>query len=279
MTDHWRTLAGAGDWHLIDWIDLPLDERKALLAAIQKALGRREIKHGKESQWRYRRPEEVEGPLREAACILALGELQASIEMDEGDGYPPKASEVWAEHRAMVEAALDELEAAGEATEGDQELSRAAHIAAAREHLAGIDMTTKWMVAECHDEHEKDWLREVIAEVAFTAFEAGRRVQAAGGKDLEALAVRWDRHRETLRRNATKNETSAILTAMAKYIAGRHSIRNAAKLVHEKDKLGKSADANRKLWARNKKLGQAMLVHGDNAENTGVLGSTVKQEG
>lgn len=70
---------------------------------------------------------------------------------------------------------------------------------------------------------------------------------STGVKVRRAARERADKQRGKLR-----GDTPKILSAMQKRINAGHSVMDAAKVTFEKDDLGKSAAANRRLWARNK---------------------------
>jgi hypothetical protein len=163
---------------------------KALLDRLEAIVPKIDVKNGMERLQRHLRvsdeSEVWQGHehLRGAAAILDAGELAAAIE-----GTPPTASKAWAAHRTMVEQKLALFLAREESTKGAEELSRQVHAQEALDSLRTIDRLERWMWSELDDEVDKAWLSEVIAQAAFLAFDAGRRTQAAWGKEFERYAV------------------------------------------------------------------------------------------
>jgi len=140
--------------------------------------------------------------LKGAAGILELGELEAAAY-----GDPQTGRDAWNDHKAMIQDNLRPLMETGEQTEGSDELSRATHAREASELLKTTDRVNRMMSAQMPHEADRTWLDEVIAEVAFLAFEAGRHTQAAWGKEFESFAVTRQRQIDSLRiRNEGRSE-------------------------------------------------------------------------
>lgn len=79
-------------------------------------------------------------------------------------------------------------------------------------------------------------------------FKENNEDRALSGQSVADGGARGGRSTATNR----KPQTQKILNAMAARV-GKMSIRNAARLTFERDGLGKSAEANRKLWGRHKR--------------------------
>lgn len=121
--------------------------------------------------------------LRRAAEILYLGELEAVVE-----GEPPHLSDSWANYRNMIEKHLAEYAASSEPTSVGKELSRRAHASTALDLLANIDFVEGLARHELSEEADHHWLSELVSEIAYSAFDAGRHTQAAWGKEFEKHA-------------------------------------------------------------------------------------------
>jgi hypothetical protein len=111
---------------------------------------------------------------------------------------------------------------------------------------------------ELTDETDHDWLTELVAEIAFAAFEAGRRTQAAWGKEFERYvptgkAVQdGQRKGAASRRLQTSVQSEAVLDCMDALIAEGKNISSAARIT-EKRGIGTSEGANRAIYHRRKK--------------------------
>lgn len=193
--------------------------------------------------------------LKRGAQILELGELAYMAE-----GNIPETSETWQRFRIQIEEILREYRESEEVTEGAEELSRATHATRAQELLNNIDYCERAMVGEKPREEHRKWVREFVSEVAFSAFEAGRHTQAAWGKSVEDFAdtgMRVRRGASVSGQQSKKKrvpDTMTRLREMDRLIADGHSKARAAEIAASRG-LGSSAEANRKLWQRNKKVG------------------------
>jgi len=194
------------DWWMRSYFDNPDEPAplRALLAALLELVPKVQEENRMELRERHLTarddPKHWRGQehLKGAAAILDLGELQAAIER-----YPPEASEAWRKNRKIIEAFLDEFLEGQEVTEGAKDLSRKAHAREARDLLRYTDDVTATLSCEMDSEEDRDWLQEGFAEIANLAFEAGRRTQAAWGKDFEKFAVL---HTNQIKRFAHDNE-------------------------------------------------------------------------
>lgn len=139
--------------------------------------------------------------LKGAADILEHGELEAAIE-----GDPPVASEEWGNTRNSIEPILQAYLRENEVTEGTNDLSRGKHARDALDLLHAIDNMAAFLSRELDTQDDKDWLKEVLAEVANFAFAAGRHTQAAWGKEFEKLAVAREKQIRALPKNSPRNE-------------------------------------------------------------------------
>lgn len=195
----WELLVKRNDWDAVDqwWQDeiiINPEKREGLaelLSTLRELVPTVPIQNGVEEYKRHIRTDDPAEMwhdgilhLRGAALILDLGELEAVVE-----GPPATSLSRWNEHQSLIKKHLTELAKKPEATTGAEELSRKSHAHIAIEMLENIGTTTNWMTGQLNDEHEKSWLREIIAEVANLAFEAGRHTQAAWGKESEKLAA------------------------------------------------------------------------------------------
>jgi len=216
----WEDFFIRNDWDAVDewwrnWFLENPDDGQALgdlLAALRKKVPVIRVENGIErydrhircddepSEWRRERE-----PLKGAAKILEVGELEAAVE-----GIPESSLRKWQAQEALVRERLQPFLEAPEVTKGAEELSRWAHTLAAFERLASIGSTSRWMTNQMGSDHDAAWIREVIAEIALLAFDSGRHTQAAWGKDFEKLSVARE---EQIRGFVENNEGRAIHNA------------------------------------------------------------------
>lgn len=269
ISNAWEEMLRANDWDAIEnwwhyWFNTQaqsaeeLAPLRALLTALREVVPLVSVENGMERFERHIRPTDGENEwqgresLKGAAAILYLGELEAAAE-----GEPVSASEMWSQHRDIVTNHLKQFLNVPEKTKGAEELSRVAHAEEALKFLASIDMVVKMTGYGLADEAEQTWLREVIAEAAHPAFEAGRHSQAAWGKSFEQFALtgrnlsRGAKLGADMRRAQTSPKTADVLKEMQRHIDTGHSISRAATLAANEG-IGPSASANRKLWSRHK---------------------------
>ncbi|MBV7396846.1 hypothetical protein [Mameliella sediminis] len=263
----WEPLIETAFWDDVDewWRDhlrLAPDDKAPLLALLRRLeeiVPTVRVENGEEANVRLIRQSDSAGHwkhrehLRGAAIILELGELAAAAE-----GPPPIASVGWAEHREEVEACLGDLIVWPEVTAGVDELSRRAHVDAALELLESLDFTTSLVTEQMDTEEDRTWLSEIIAEVAFASFTAGRHVQAAWGKELEQFVPTGRKVRQAqtrggdARRGQTKEQSQAVLKEIQRLVSEGHPAKRAAELAAQKG-IGTSASANRQLHYRDQK--------------------------
>jgi len=111
------------------------------------------------------------------------------------------------------------------------------------------------MCAEMDSDADREWLGEVIAEIAEYAFVAGRHMQEAWAKPFEGHAVRGIKTLKSAveggekRKGKQAAETPLIIACMRELIEAAHSKARAEELAYKKG-LGKSAIGNRKLFYR-----------------------------
>lgn len=172
------------------WDDAHKPSLRALLERLRSVVPRIPVENGMERATRHLKPSDSldlwagKGHLKPAAEILYIGELEAVVERE-----PAKASESWSKHREMIAKQLNEYLHSSEPTSGDKSLSRRGHASSALELLSHLDVVEGFARHELTDETDHSWLAELVAEIAFAAFEAGRRTQAAWGKEFERHAV------------------------------------------------------------------------------------------
>jgi hypothetical protein len=241
------------------WDDAYKPSLRALLERLRSIVPRIPDENGMERTTRYLQPSDPEElwegkeHLRPAAEILHIGELEAVVERE-----PAKASESWSEHREMIAKHLNDYLHSSEPTSGDKSLSRRMHASVALELLSHLDVVEDLASHELTDETDHDWLTELVAEIAFAAFEAGRRTQAAWGKEFERYvptgkAVQdGQRKGAASRRLQTSVQSEAVLDCMDALIAEGKNISSAARIT-EKRGIGTSEGANRAIYHRRKK--------------------------
>lgn len=186
-------------------------------------------------------------------------------------GGPPTAREEWAgrtvEARRVLRAFLEEPEMTG----GAAALSRRSRASDALELLEEVDRLASMMSRAPYDdedleseskgssppEHEQRWLLECFADIAAHAYDAGRYLQAAIGKEIESHALRGMKTLAASKQSAQQQKgkiaprSAKILEIMREKIANGASASAAAKFTFNAG-LGTSVEANRKLWIRNK---------------------------
>ena len=257
------------DWNGVEnwfrnWFSThPEDPRplRDLLEKLKQLVPKIDIENGFETYKQHLQcdddPEHWKGweHLKRGAQILELGELARAAE-----GDIPETSETWQRFRIQIEERLREYRESEEITKGAEELSRASHATQAQELLNNIDFIERAMVGEEPREEYRKWVREFVSEVAFSAFEAGRHTQAAWGKKAEDFADTGLRVRRGASVSGQQSKeksapgTMIRLCEMDRLIADGHSMARAAEIAASMG-LGPSAEANRKLWQRNKKVG------------------------
>lgn len=252
----WKPLFDQRQWDEIDdlWLALSQAEQRDLFAALLEGVLKTTVIDGLEKMERHVLPKEAPPEWKGAARILALGELEAAIEED-----PPIASASWSSRRTEAENYLRETVADCEkkpkADHAPGELSQEQHCRDSLELLAAIDRATKLMCAEMDSDADREWLGEVIAEIAEYAFVAGRHMQEAWAKPFEGHAVRGIKTLKSAveggekRKGKQAAETPLIIACMRELIEAGHSKARAAELAYKKG-LGKSAIGNRKLFYR-----------------------------
>ncbi|MEP9350017.1 hypothetical protein [Xanthobacter sp. KR7-225] len=252
----WKPLFDQRRWDEIDdlWPALSQAEQRDLFAALLEGVPKTTVIDGLEKMERHVRPKEAPSEWKGAAKILALGELAAAIEED-----PPIASASWSSLRTEAESYLRETVAECEkkpkADHAPGELSQEQHCRDSLELLAAIDRATKLMCTEMDSDADREWLEEVIAEIAEYAFVAGRHMQEAWAKPFEGHAVRGIKTIQSAaeggrqRKGKQAPETAQIISYMRELMQSGHSKARAAELTHKKG-LGVSAEANSKLFYR-----------------------------
>lgn len=255
----WKALFDRRRWDEIEglWPGLSPSEQRALFAALLEGVPKITVIDGMEKMERHARPKEAPSEWKGAAKILALGELQAEIE-----GDPAIASTSWASLREEAETYLRETiadcVAKPKAGHARGELSQEQHCRDSLELLAAIDRTTKLMYAELDAPADREWLGEIIAEIAEYAFVAGRHMQEAWGKPFEGHAVRGIKTLKSALEGGEKRkgklapDTPKIAAYMQQQIDAGKSQSEAA--YHAKAKgLGTSQAANLRLYQRMKR--------------------------
>jgi hypothetical protein len=172
------------------WDDAQIPALKALLERLQYLVPIVSIENGIERTTRHLTPHDPaelwagKEYLKPAAKILHLGELEALV-----DGEPELPSYSWSRHREMITKHLNEYLHSTEPTSGEKSLSRRGHASSALELLSHLDIVEGFARHELTDDADLKWLAELVAEVAFAAFDAGRHTQAAWGKEFEKYAM------------------------------------------------------------------------------------------
>lgn len=252
----WRFLFDQRRWDEVEglWPNLSPPDQRALFAALLEGVPKITVIDGMEKAERHARPNEAPSEWKGAAKILALGELEAAVE-----GDPLIASRSWAALRMEAETYLRATIADSDKRPGAKhdpiELSQEQHCRNAVELLASIGRTTTLMCAEMKNDADREWLGEVISEIAASAFVAGRHMQEAWGKPFEGHAVRGLKTLNSAvkggerRKGKHAPDTPKIIDYMQKLIDAGHSQSRAAGLAKQKG-LGSSESANLKLYQR-----------------------------
>ncbi|MGA0613331.1 hypothetical protein [Paracoccus sp. KR1-242] len=191
-----------------------------------------------------------------------LPEIAARI-----DGDPPEASTDLADTVRRARDFLMPLTEAPEVTKGAAGMSRRAYSVAALRLLDEVEnLSAAFASAPADDdgdeppEHEQRWWRECFAEIAVRAFNAGMLARAAGGKEIEADALKKRGEVAKNQKNAPKGgdknrlkkeERYAVLNRLAREsfnlfsnVGDRQALRNAKSLAREYDRT-----ADPKLFA------------------------------
>lgn len=172
------------------WNDAHKPSLTALLERLRSIVPTVPVENGMERATRHLEPSDPaylwagKEYLKPAAEILHSGELKALV-----DGEPETTSMSWASYRQAIENQLNEYLAYTESTLGDKAMSRLRHASSALEFLSQIDFSQAVAKNELSNEEDQDWLAELVGEIAFAAFDAGRHTQAAWGKGFEGHAA------------------------------------------------------------------------------------------
>lgn len=238
------------------WDDAHKPSLKALLDRLRSIVPKIAVENGMECATRHLEPTDSaelwagKEHLKPAAEILHIGGLEAVVKRE-----PAKASESWSKHREMITKHLNEYLHSSEPTSGDRSLSRRGHASSALELLSHLDVVEGFARHELTDETDRGWLTELVAEIAFAAFDAGRHTQAAWGKAFESYVptgkkvVDGQRRAAASRRLQTSVQSEAVIDSMDALIAEGKNISSAARIT-EKRGIGTSMEANRVLYHR-----------------------------
>lgn len=254
---NWRTAYESHQWDEVEnwWRSCDdVEQLRALFRQLQRDVPRVKIVNGTEEMEEFVHPSDAPEGWRGAAQILFLGELEAKIE-----GDPAPELEEWQHLADQAASMMREYLGAKEPTTGHRSLSRAAHAEAVLCHLESIDRDTKIMCAELDPDGaqpgDRAWLKAVIAQAALAAFNAGAHARAAVGKAIEQHAVRGKNTLASaqkggrVRSEEAKRNKNDVIAAMNTYIATGNSMRSAAIRTYN-DKIGTSAEGNRKIYQR-----------------------------
>ena len=257
---HQELIDGEDCGRVIEWIDLPQAEQARLLEALRDTVPQREVVDGIESQCVPLFPDEIAEPhLREAALILALGELEAAVQ-----GEPPSEADEWTELRPLIDEALRKVLDAEDVLKTPPLNSQLDHARHARERLRALDFLENFYAGQMPDPEDAAWIREVIREVSFNAFHLGRRFQVVTFKPFEPDAVSGAKSRKgssiggEMRKGWRAPKTQEVLRYMKQYLVerkteGKRENISAAARAARRAGLGTSEQANRKLYHLSKK--------------------------
>lgn len=255
----WKRLFDQRRWDAIEnlWPTLSLGDQRTLLAALRDGVPKVTVTDGMEQLERHVRPSEAPPEWKGGAQILALGELEAKIE-----GDPALASSSWSSLRGDAQTYLRETitqcEKQPKAKNAPGELSQEQHCRDSLELLGAIDRVTQRMCAEMDSVADREWLGEIIAEIAEYAFVAGRHMQEAWGKPFEGHAVRGIKTLKSAveggekRKGKLAPDSLKIVAYMQQQIDAGKSQSEAAYRAKAKG-LGTSQAANLRLYQRMKR--------------------------
>ncbi len=204
-TTHWKsfadwpkqgqTAARKGKWDQIEWTDWPPKLQRRLLDDIKELVPDVRIENGLEYSTRPAQPGDkiLEGrpDLEWAAKELLLGDLEAWVEDDANT-----VSDAWAEQRRSAVEHLQQALSSEDPTKGSPELSLHAHAQKAMDGLKDIDVMAGFYKGECEGDREKDWVQDIVDNMAYVAFMAGRHTQAAWSKPFEEVVVQRNRKQQ-----------------------------------------------------------------------------------
>jgi len=263
----WEELVRECDWDGVEnWYIACFDDRHehhdalaTLLARLEEIVPKVKVTNRMEKAQRYALPTDPnevwvgKEHFKGAAVILQLGELAAAVY-----GDPKSVVEEWSDYRDVIITRLENYLEQEEPTTGDAEYSRGHHCLAALEGLGDVQSLMDKADTAFDTDDDLLWLREIMSEIAYLSFDAGRRTQAAWGKDIENLAFMGSKVHEGQkrggdgRRQSLKQKKSMVLKEMKRLKEVGHSIENAARICAEKG-IGTSLSANKAMWFRNKR--------------------------
>ena len=259
---------GVDKGHVVNWLNESHDFQKRLLKALRDAVPQVEDVDGVDRTMRYALPSELEEPhLIAAAAILDEGVLELAVargpDGEAEDADPPSEADLWNMLRPQVASALAAI--AGDA-ENPKPNSREDHARAGLHWLQQIEFWAKVHRGQADDAEDEEWVRGILAEQAYRAFELGRRYQKVVDKPFEAPALKELAQQKDRKRGGEmtaaqhKERREEILEAMDAIIAEqeargeRRNISQAAEWAWKRG-FGTSKVANIALYKRYKKLG------------------------
>lgn len=227
MSD-WREIAEQRRWADLPWslgagAESSTGETRWLLDRIREDVPLVTVRDGMETTERHARPDEIEVSderarhLQAAAEILALGELEASVE-----GEPRRPAEQWASTAAEARSRLGRRDPAEMETDED-DISLRGHVARANEALDHVSWLIAFYREQAADDNEAKWVVEAISEAAETGVRAGVELRAALGKgvedDLYRRAITYPSEGGRQRRKSIRPTDDADMRRMDQCIA------------------------------------------------------------
>ncbi len=264
----WREHANVGEWRLIEWEVLDERSQIELLGMLRQVVPTGERTNLME---KYERSDTINEALelaKQEAQKRQMGDAEARKHA-ENAGFAASilmnlealhGEEIdWA-HQAdtFVKEVLAEKDVTGRSKDKPaRELSRYAHAEMVVELLKEFQQTRKRALAQA-DDNEEAWLAEIVDQAASIGYWAGRRVQAAWGKPIEAVAVTGEGVLKGVRRGGEARkgklgpDTPQILESMDALIQAGHSMSAAARITHKSRGLGASPNANQQCYKRHR---------------------------
>ena len=261
-----RPADGVDKGHVVEWFHEPHDFQERLLKALRDAVPQVEDVDGVDRTTRYALPRELKEPhLIAAAAVLDEGILEAAVALgpngENEDDYLSDEADLWDVLRPQVASALAEI--AGDA-KNPKPNSREDHARAGLHWLQQIEFWSKFHTGHAAEAEGEDWVRGILSEQTYRAFELGRRYQKVVDKPFEAPALKEIAQQKDRKRGGDMTAAEhaerrkEILAAMGVILAeqeARGEKRNVSQAAEWACKrgFGTSKDANIALWKRDRK--------------------------
>lgn len=252
----WREHAARGDWQEINLAHVPEEDHRELFEALSKVVPKRLRTDHLESVEEFALQSEIaDRRLKDAAVLLA--DLEGTF--DDEPTWLDVAIDYAREVLRELDASPSHVNGSPRSPDEAKYLSREWHALKVLDISRHMSTMRSWAAYSIKDPGpvSEEWLHSWMDEAAAAAYSIGRHLQSAWGKQFDpatekGLKMPMDgKHGGDARGIALEPRRRKILHRMEVEIDKGTSVREAAKRAYDCG-LGKSTEANRKLWNRNK---------------------------